>query len=520
MRRALVLATVQILMLVHIAWWLVVRDKGGRVLSPIEPSESMRTLELGEINAGFIFFGLAILSTLVFGRFFCGWACHIVLLQDLCLWIMKKIGVTPKAFRSRLLVWAPLCVAVYMFVWPTANRVLIHPLLERIAPSLASKLQPPLPFNGWSNHLMVQDFWATFPTPLVTIPFLLVCGFAAVYFLGAKGFCTYGCPYGGFFGIADRFALARIRVTDACEGCGHCTAVCTSNVRVHEEVAKYRMVIDPGCMKCMDCVSVCPNNALHVGLARPTIWNAAPCPDTKPVRRVFDLTWPEEIVLAGLFLAAVLAWRSVYESVPLLMAVGIAGCIVFVAWKAWRLMREPTVRFHRYVLRANGRWSPAGWTWLGFTGLLAGLTVQAAVVRYHVAKAQKYASNVTATNSQLFTRGFEADQSDLVAASYALAHARRAASLARGGIGLLETPMARAIDARMHLVRGEYFDSEVSLRLYIELRGASDALCADAARLMILQGREEHASAFLTDTLALEPAFTTCAKLLAELKQP
>ena len=60
----------------------------------------------------------------------------------------------------------------------------------------------------------------------------------------------------------------RIRVTDACAGCGHCTAVCTSNVRVHEEVRDYGMVVDSGCMKCLDCVSVCPNDALYYGAGR------------------------------------------------------------------------------------------------------------------------------------------------------------------------------------------------------------------------------------------------------------
>ena len=31
-------------------------------------------------------------------------------------------------------------------------------------------------------------------------------------------------------------------MTDACEGCGHCTAVCSSNVRVHAEVRDFGLV--------------------------------------------------------------------------------------------------------------------------------------------------------------------------------------------------------------------------------------------------------------------------------------
>ena len=92
-----------------------------------------------------------------------------------------------------------------------------------------------------------------------------------VYFLGQKGFCTYACPYGGFFGLADKLSPGKIRVTDACNQCGHCTATCTSNVLVHAEVKQYGMVVDPGCMKCMDCISVCPNDALYFGFGKPTL---------------------------------------------------------------------------------------------------------------------------------------------------------------------------------------------------------------------------------------------------------
>jgi hypothetical protein len=66
--RAGVLVTVHVIIGIHVLYWL----KYGMTLSPIEPSESMYTLELGRVNMGFIFFVLALLSTVVFGRVFCG----------------------------------------------------------------------------------------------------------------------------------------------------------------------------------------------------------------------------------------------------------------------------------------------------------------------------------------------------------------------------------------------------------------------------------------------------------------
>ncbi|MCA9312072.1 MAG: 4Fe-4S binding protein, partial [Phycisphaerales bacterium] len=268
-RRAAVLIAVHLLILAHIIHWLAT----GRTLSPVEPSESMETIETGLVNAGAIFFLLAILSTLIFGRFFCGWGCHIVALQDLCGWLMKKCGVRPVPFRSRLLPLIPIILAFYMFLWPTLLKGVIEPALDTAWPAARAALGPlPGVPTEFRNELVQEDYWATFPTIAVAIPFLLICGFATVYFLGAKGFCTYGCPYGGIFSPVDRIAPGRIIVDhDKCEGCGHCTAVCTSNVRVHEEVRDYGAVVDPGCMKCLDCVSVCPKEALFLGFGAPAI---------------------------------------------------------------------------------------------------------------------------------------------------------------------------------------------------------------------------------------------------------
>src|SRR5829696_1004588 len=252
--RAAALVALTLLMVIHFVQWRLT----GSTVSPIEPSEAMATLQRGAVNAGFIFFTLAILATLIFGRFVCGWGCHILALQDFCAWLLKKMGLTPRPFRSRLLMFVPLIAALYMFVWPTVARYLTKPKNEQLIPQ-------------FTNHLVTTEFWATFPTIAVAIPFLFICGFVTVYFLGQKGFCTYACPYGGFFSLADKVAPGKIRVTDACNQCGHCTAVCTSNVLVHAEVKQYGMVVDSGCMKCMDCVSVCPTDALYFGFGKPSV---------------------------------------------------------------------------------------------------------------------------------------------------------------------------------------------------------------------------------------------------------
>jgi tetratricopeptide (TPR) repeat protein/ferredoxin len=360
--RAAALITLNLFMIAHIIQWRIV----GKTISPIEPSETMQTLQGGFVNAGFIFFTLAILATLIFGRFVCGWGCHILALQDLCGWFLKKIGLHPKPFRSRLLVYVPLIGALYMFVWPTAYRLFHNPENAPLIPK-------------FTNHLVTTNFWQTFPSVAVAIPFLFICGFVTVYFLGQKGFCTYACPYGGFFGLADKFSPGKIRVTPACNQCGHCTATCTSNVMVHAEVKQYGMVVDPGCMKCMDCVSVCPNDALYFGFGKPTIL----VPKSNAIKRSYSLTWPEEVIGTLVFLGSFLAVRGVYALVPFLMALGCAAVTTFLALKMWRLLRAKELSFYRFNLKSSGKIPKAGWAFAILACAWIGLNAHSGWVRYH-----------------------------------------------------------------------------------------------------------------------------------------
>src|SRR5262245_31744585 len=143
--RAGALIALNLLMIAHFVQWRAM----GTTVSPIEPSETMFTLQNGAINAGFIFFSLAILATLVLGRFVCGWGCYIVSLQDFCGWLLKKAGLKPRPFRSRLLVYVPLIAAIYMFAWPTIYWWFVKPPAQPLIPQ-------------FTNHIITTEFWATF----------------------------------------------------------------------------------------------------------------------------------------------------------------------------------------------------------------------------------------------------------------------------------------------------------------------------------------------------------------------
>ena len=346
-RRAAVLIGVHVLFLAHLAHWLT----AGTTLTPVEPSEAMELGKSSIVNAGAVFFALAILSTALFGRFFCGWGCHVVALQDLSRWALEKVGIRPKPLRSRWLAWVPAIAFFYMFLWPATYRIATG-----------------LGFPKLSTHFATTNLWATFPGAVVGGLTFVVCGFFCVYLLGAKGFCTYACPYGAIFGVMDKIAPGRIRVTDACSSCGHCTAVCTSNVRVHEEVKSHGMVIDAGCMKCMDCVSVCPNDALYFGFGRPSLL-APPRAEVAPRKR--ELGRGDELFLVAAFAVAFMGFRGLYGAFPFLYSLGIAAVLAFVAWTVRRLARDANLSLRHLQLKRAGRLQPAGFAFLAVAGLLA-----------------------------------------------------------------------------------------------------------------------------------------------------
>ncbi len=472
--RALVLAAVQLLIVAHATHYLV----AGRTLAPVEPSESMYTLELGQLNAGFVFFVLALLVTLVFGRFVCGWACHLVALQDLCAWLMKRAGVRPRPFRSRLLAWAPWVLALYMFVWPSFARIV---------------LGQGAPFPGFSNRFVTTSFWATFPGPVFAVLTLATCGFAAVYVLGAKGFCTYGCPYGAFFGAVDRIAPGRIVASDACAQCGHCTAACTSNVRVHEEVKLHRMIVDPGCMKCTDCVSVCPTGALSFGWTRPPLFLPALRPDAPAKARAaaprsprYDLTWPEELLVAAVALVATLAFRGLYDGPPFLMAIALGGIVAFGALLLVRLARRSDVRLQNLRLSAGGRLRAPGVGAAAVVALALVFTAHSAFVQWERAAGRRAlertaASRTAALDGSAARQSFPRAHFDALEA--AERHFTRAARWGLAPVVEIENGLAWC-----RLLRGDRSGAEAALRAALAISPAEPALRRNLVDFLLAEG--------------------------------
>lgn len=377
-RRATVLALVYVAMAAHVAHWKLT----GKTLAPLELNEVMYTLELGIVTAGFIFMAAATLSAGIFGRFFCSWGCHILALQDLCAWLLRKIRIKPRPVRSRMLILVPVGAMIYMFLWPTAHR-----LLATTWPGLTSVIGVPKSFtmriasdaDGWASFV-TQDFWRNLPGPGIAILTFAVCGFLIVYVLGSRGFCRYGCPYGVVFGLADRVAPGRVYNTTECIQCARCTAVCPSGLPVHEEIAQYGRVVSPNCLKDLNCVSACPVGNLRFGFTKPA--GFASIGKDHPRTR-YDFSMREEIVIALVFGLSFFAFRGLYGLVPFLLSLGIGGILSYLVVIGWRLFRQRSLKAGGFRLKHSGRLTQPGWVYASSMAAVFLLTLHCCFIRYH-----------------------------------------------------------------------------------------------------------------------------------------
>jgi ferredoxin len=494
--------TVYVLMAAHVIHWKL----AGRTLAPLELHEVMFTLELGIITAGFLFMGAAFLSAAFFGRFFCSWGCHILALEDACAWLLARVGIEPKPFRSRFLRLVPSVALIYMFVWPHVKRI--------TAGGTFPGFRIQTDAEGWASFA-TTDFWRNLPPVSVAILTFAVCGFAVVYFLGSRGFCAYGCPYGVLFGLADRLAPGRIVATEGCTACGQCTEACQSGVLVHEETEAYGRVVDSACLKDLDCVAACPSGVLSYGRARPagllrslrraeaapdsSVGDGASTADGTPATYAFSPA--EDLAMAAVFVivTGVLAGAH-FSLLPVSLCAVVGALCAWLTVISVRLLWRRDVSVGGVVLRR-----PAGLTGAG-AGLLAAACGGALIWGHSAALLREERAGTQALEELRVTLDSYADQETVTAGAgefsatldRALTHLERSNRL-----GVFEVPVLHWNLACLHALSGGQVDGALARRLLAgggrvadrslleemlsgepgtELEGTRDARRADHAR--------------------------------------
>ncbi len=371
--RAFALVAIYALFVVHYVQWKL----AGTTVAPFELNEAMYTIEEGVITVGALFLLAIMVSVLFFGRFFCGWLCHILALQDAASWLLAKVHIRAKPIRSRLLPLIAIGALLYMFVWPTLLRLLAGD-----------------PFPGFRvlsdqqglGSFTTGDLMRNLPGPIMTAITFVVCGGVVVWLLGSRAFCRYVCPYGALFALVNRVSPASIKLVGTCNGCGQCTAACTSHIRVHHEIQVHGKVVTAGCLKDLDCVMSCPQNAIVWGWSKPSPGKSFDTFLRPSVRWAW--TWPEELLGTAAFFAGFFATRGLYGEVPFLLALTIGLVVAWAFVTTVRLWRRPNVRVGRWQLRRGGIYGPSAAIWMLIVTLGAGLLAHSGWIRWHEVRGQ------------------------------------------------------------------------------------------------------------------------------------
>jgi len=241
------------LIIVHILILLHVYYFGSDVVGSIDFQEFFHSfLKEGIVNAGVILVFIAFLTTLLFGRFFCGWACHFGAIQEFSYYILKKLKINSITINSRLVTLLPFLILLNYYVIPNTFHLIMNPPEEGIIISL--------------NNPEIWEFLPGFFIGLLTF---IIDGFIIVYFLGKKGFCRFLCPWGAFLKFPNSLAFFKVRKTGDCTHCHVCTDQCPVGIDVSYEINHYTKVTNTNCTSCLNCTTGCPSNALSYKFENP-----------------------------------------------------------------------------------------------------------------------------------------------------------------------------------------------------------------------------------------------------------
>ena len=193
------------------------------------------------------------LFTIVFGRFFCGFACAFGSLGDAVLafyvFICKKLKKKPVTMKA----------SVVKYLQAVKYIVLVL-LVVSCYTSVYSKTQGMSPWDVFSMLHAGNFKLGGYIVGLVLLVLILV-GMA----FQERFFCRVLCPMGAVFSmlpVLPLFTLRRDR-SECIRGCRACTMKCPSDIELAPDTAPE---LSGDCFQCQKCIDTCPKGNIHTGI--------------------------------------------------------------------------------------------------------------------------------------------------------------------------------------------------------------------------------------------------------------
>ena len=187
----------------------------------------------------YLFVGLILISTIFWGRFYCGWICPFGAVEEFLYRRRRKLtsrlsgdALDSLGKKVRIIKYLLVCSAVILAL-----------VLDNVN---VSNYDPfTVIFNQTGNILLVT--------------FLVVILLSSVFYY--RFWCRYFCPVGVVLGIMSFLSIWKLRSKENCVFCRACLNTCP--VQAIEVTPKEKIKINTmECIHCNECVQVCKQRAL------------------------------------------------------------------------------------------------------------------------------------------------------------------------------------------------------------------------------------------------------------------
>ena len=185
---------------------------------------------------------ILIVTTFLFGRIFCGFACPLGAIQELMSKIQFKSNLKDQKNKKTIKLNSKITfyIRIGYFIIFIASGII------------------------WGlavvQYLDVFEGFKIFKEPgfpVVGIPAILIGIIIISSIFIYRPWCRLLCPYGAIAELTSRLSLFKLRRTDACTDCELCEKICPTQ-------EAYRDSNKGECYLCNRCVEICPQNAIEL----------------------------------------------------------------------------------------------------------------------------------------------------------------------------------------------------------------------------------------------------------------
>lgn len=192
--------------------------------------------------SSFLIFLSVIISTIIFGRVFCGWLCPIGAVQEILYKLTRWLKLKPPDLTKKI----PSSLKILPFFILT----IIGFLVVRLGKTVFCQLDP------FGYLFACPPNWRGLSISLTLLAALLVLFFVSFFIF--RPFCFFLCPLGAIFSALSSVSIWQIkRNKKTCLGCRICYQNCPVGA-----IDKNFKIDQKNCLRCQKCLVDCPQKAL------------------------------------------------------------------------------------------------------------------------------------------------------------------------------------------------------------------------------------------------------------------